>query len=539
MTTTPQAIPATQPPLPGTEGNPRALSFFLGYRLLAALFLALTFFALERGSLGALLPGLFTLGLGFYLVLAILALLANLRSTLPVAIQSGAAALLDLVCLGLLMYASGGVQSGLGILIAISVALGAVNLGRSTALLLAAVASLVVLSGQFIGQSLGMFADASHLQAGLLGLAYFALALLAQQLAARALLGERLARQRGADLANLEKLNDYVIQQLQAGILVIDRQQTVQLVNGACWALLGMPDANTSDPLERFSARLAQEYQAWRDNPDYPGEPFRVAQAGRDIRADFTPLGEGRTLIVLEDTAMLTAQAQQMKLASLGRLTTGIAHEIRNPLGAISHAAQLLNESPTLESTDRRMGEIIQQNSLRVNEVIENIFKLSHHDAPRRKSVVLGPWLGQRAADIRLAHLLDDEQLSVRVEPQATTVSADPEQLCQVVEALCDNAVRHFEGNRAELRIRLLAGILGETDKPFLEVRDNGPGIAPEDASKLYEPFFSTREGGAGLGLYIARQLSEANRVRLEYRPLQGGGSSFRLSFPRPNNRTT
>jgi two-component system sensor histidine kinase PilS (NtrC family) len=223
-----------------------------------------------------------------------------------------------------------------------------------------------------------------------------------------------------------------------------------------------------------------------------------------------------------------------MKLASLGRLTAGIAHEIRNPLGAISHAAQLLNESDTLNPADRRMSDIIQQNSVRVNEVIQNILKLSRQDPPKGKPLVLSPWLEQQAADISLIHRLDRSQVTVQVDPPGTTVFADAGQLRQVVEVLCDNAVRHFDRAPAELCIKLLAGITHESGGPFVEIHDNGKGIDRETAKQLFEPFFTTRNEGTGLGLYIARQLSEANHVRLEHQALPGGGSCFRLSFPNP-----
>ena len=180
------------------------------------------------------------------------------------------------------------------------------------------------------------------------------------------------------------------------------------------------------------------------------------------------------------------------------------------------------------------MIEIIRQNSLRVNEVVENILKLSRQDNPHPKPLILAPWLNDQLAGIRRTHQLVDTQLQTAIEPERTTVFADPGQLRQVIDVLCDNAVHHYDGPTEQLNIRLVGGITHESGGPFLEFRDNGPGIAQEAQTNLFEPFFTTRNEGTGLGLYIARQLCEANRIRLEYLAQPTGGSCFRLSFPSP-----
>ena len=529
-------------PIPGLEDNPQTLRLFLGYRVFLVVVMVMVFFVISRGPLGSSNPDLFAIGIQVYLALTIISLAVGLTRPQQIESQAVAAVMLDIICVSVLMYASGGVQSGLGMLIAVAIALGAMSMSSRMSLLLAAVASLVVIGAEIFAQLFNVFPSTAYLQSGLLGISFFALASLAHQLASRAQRSEQLANQRGLDLANLAQLNDFVIQQMQAGIIVIDQQQVVQVMNEAAWVLLGMPNAMRHHPLEQVSPVLADQYQAWQRGSDQQEETFRAVSGGRDLRAEFTSLGDNSdqgTLIVLEDTATLTAQAQQMKLASLGRLTAGIAHEIRNPLGAISHAAQLLGESDSLAAEDRRMSDIIQQNSLRVNDVIQNILKLSRQDLPQPKPLVLTPWLEQQGDDIAANHQLTHEQISTHVEPAATTVFADAGQLRQVVEVLCDNAVRHFDREIGELKIKLLAGITMESGGPFIEIHDNGRGIDPEAAKQLFEPFFTTRHEGTGLGLYIARQLSEANRIRLEYQPLPNGGSCFRLSFPNPKRSKT
>jgi two-component system sensor histidine kinase PilS (NtrC family) len=513
------------------------LRLFLIYRVALGVALLLVFFGIGRGPLGTSLPGVFMVAVHLYLGFAIIALIVHLRAPDGNERQGQLAVFIDILLITVMMHASGGVQSGLGMLIGVSIALGSLGLGGHTALLFAALASLSVLTEGIYSHINHAFGETAYTQAGLLGVSFFALALLAHRLGVRAAESEELASQRGSDLANRAELNDYVIQQMRAGILVVDEEQTIQVMNEAAWALLGMPVAMRHYPLEECSPPLAKLFRDWSADHQAELPDFRATSGGRDLRASFTTIGDRkapRTLIVLEDTGQLTAQAQQLKLASLGRLTAGIAHEIRNPLGAISHASQLLEESPDLPGTDKRMIEIIQQNSQRVNEVIENILKLSRQDNPHPKPLRLEPWLDEQAEEIRRAHRFEAPQVKTQTDPPGTTIFADPGQLRQVVSVLCDNALRHFDRDPARLVIRLAGGITLESGGPFLEVRDNGPGIPPAAQGNLFEPFFTTRNEGTGLGLYIARQLCEANHIRLEYLNQPTGGSCFRLSFPNP-----
>ncbi|MDJ0740310.1 MAG: ATP-binding protein [Gammaproteobacteria bacterium] len=520
-----------------TSGDSSHLNLYLIYRVALGVALLLLFLAIDRGPLGTHLPTVFMVAIHLYLLIAVVALIAYLRGVGASEKHGLLAMFTDIVLITIMMHASGGVQSGLGMLIAVSIALGSLGLVGRTALLFAALGTLAVLTERIYSQIVDAFAGTAYMQAGLLGTSFFAMALLAHRLGRRAAESEQLASQRGSDLANLAQLNDFVIQQMRAGILVVDDRQTIQFMNEAAWVLLGMPVAMRHHALDESSPPLAQQFRAWQSDPGTTQPDFRATSGGRDLRASFTPIGDGDypgTLIVLEDTARLTAEAQQLKLASLGRLTAGIAHEIRNPLGAISHAAQLLDESPQLPTADRRMIEIIRHNSQRVNEVVESILKLSRQDNPHPKPLVLGPWLQDQLDDIRKMHGLDGDQLEQEIDPERTTVFADPGQLRQVIDVLCDNAVRHSGSDDARLNIRLVGGITPESGGPFLELRDNGPGIPAAAQGNLFEPFFTTRNEGTGLGLYIARQLCEANHIRLEHLSQPRGGSCFRLSFPNP-----
>jgi len=532
-------LPKWSPSESASRVPPSALHLFLGYRVFVATAMLILFFVIERGPLGTHDPTLFVVAVLAYSALSIGALLLSIARPSRISLQATLAMVVDLLLFTLMMYASGGVTSGVGILIAISIALGANIIEQRLALAFAAIASLTVIAEESLAHALGAFVQTAYVQAGLLGIAYFLLVLLVLTLSARARRSEQLAEQREIELIDLAQLNDYVIQQMQSGIVVVDREDVVQMLNESAWVLLGMPALMRHHPLDRVAPALAQAYQAWRLDRGGPDTLLRIAHGGRDLRAHFQRIGQKGnqgTLITLEDVSVVAAQAQQMKLASLGRLTGGIAHEVRNPLGAISHAAQLLNESPDSSDPDRRLIEIILQNSSRVNEVIESILKLSRQDLPKPKPLVLGPWLRDLTAQFEQACALQPGQLTVDAEPWETTVYADSSQLKQIIEVLCDNAIRHFQGEPAELRLGIVAGIDADSGGPYLEFRDNGPGIPEDRVEQLFDPFFTTRNEGTGLGLYIARQLSEANRMRIEYRPLPQG-SCFRLSFPNPRRR--
>jgi two-component system sensor histidine kinase PilS (NtrC family) len=262
--------------------------------------------------------------------------------------------------------------------------------------------------------------------------------------------------------------------------------------------------------------------------------PFRPAEHRPEIIPRFTRLSgfqASSILILLEDSEQATERLQQIKLAALGRLTAGIAHEIRNPLAAISHAAQLLQESTNANASDRRLAQIVHDNVKRANRIITDVLDLARRDRVKPERLTLAPWLEHFTQEF--AHNTDRRppEWRQRVEPGSLTVSFDPHQLRQVLWNLCTNACQHGvqpgESPRVELRALLESG----RGRPFLEVRDAGPGIPEENIAKLFEPFFTTRAQGTGLGLYLARELCEANRAQLQYLPIAEGGSCFRITF--------
>ncbi|HEX6571406.1 MAG TPA: HAMP domain-containing sensor histidine kinase, partial [Steroidobacteraceae bacterium] len=237
-----------------------------------------------------------------------------------------------------------------------------------------------------------------------------------------------------------------------------------------------------------------------------------------------------------EDTSVVAERAQQSKLAALGRLSASIAHEIRNPVGAMSHAGQLLRDSPSLSPEDRHLTEIIEKNGLRVSQIIENVLQLSRRDTTRQERFDAVEWLGGFVREYVETLQLDANRFDVDVpSPQrALEVEFDPSHLHQVIWNLCDNALRHGGTATGPAIVELRVGRIASTERPFLEVSDRGAGVDPAQAERIFEPFFTSGHGGTGLGLFISRELCQTNGALLVYEPRPGGGSIFRVIFADP-----
>ncbi len=512
----------------------RLLTF---YRLILAGMLMVLFFGLaDNSALGEANPALYTLTctlyLGFSLVAGFMARLRRPGYELQTIVQI----LIDILAITLLIHASGGPASGLGILLIITAATGSLLMPGRMAFLFAAVAAMAILCEQIYSTLvIQLPREGGYTQSGLLGAALFATASLAYLMARRIHASEALARRRGVDIANLAKLNAHIVQRLQAGILVTDHRHTIRLINDTARKLLDIPKDGEGRALAELSPALYEKLMQWRSFPDKEAGLLKSAANATTILPQFTLLGTADglgALIFLEDTAALARQAQQMKLASLGRLTASIAHEIRNPLGAISHAAQLLNESDALDHEDHRLMAIIREHTRRVNTVVENVLQLSRPGASIPQRIALLPWLEKfRDEFIHSGHCSAD-QIAITVKPKDIEVYMDPSQLHQVVWNLCQNAFHHVK--LADLPVKLqLMGV--QTDihhAPHLDIIDNGTGIEPDMAEQIFEPFFTTKSGGTGLGLYISREICESNQARLSYQPAPDGGSCFRITFP-------
>jgi two-component system sensor histidine kinase PilS (NtrC family) len=347
-----------------------------------------------------------------------------------------------------------------------------------------------------------------------------------------------LVRQKDVDLANLADLSQYIVQHLRESLLVVDAADRIRLINESAAEILGDTHAVPGALVGEVSPRLLYSLSTWRqgERDEVAPSTFIASDGARLIQPHFAPLGgvaPGPTLIFLEDTSLMAERVQQSKLAALGRLSASIAHEIRNPVGAMSHAGQLLAESPQIGPAERRLTDIIHKNSERVSTIINNVLQLSRREATKPTRLTLGDWLEEFLSEFSLTMQIPRTQIGVSEEAGDLEVRFDPSHLHQVVWNLCENSIKYGE-TRAGIALEIKLSRLNPSLRPCLEVADRGRGIEWQAVDRIFEPFYTGRKGGTGLGLFIARELCQLNRAILLYEPRSGGGSIFRVVFSDP-----
>ena len=453
--------------------------------------------------------------------------------------QAAFIVLVDILFISLMEYSNNTDSVSLSILLMVTVAAGSIMTVGRLALFFAAVASIAVLyKSIFFALAEHTFKSQDFMQNGLLGITFFVTSYLAQRLSSLLRESEAVVKKHVEDLANLEKLNHHIIQRMRTGIMVVNNDNTVVMINDACWKLFHMTAPKANAKLQSISSVIDEQLTKWRSNPLYRGTPFKSSSRGPDVHAHFTPLkmdNNDAVLIFVDDNTRMAQQAQQLKLASLGGLTANIAHEIRNPLGAMSHAAELLSESPDLGKEDVRLTEIIQQHGKRMNKIIENILQLSRKKQTQPELINLEDWLPQFIEEFT-ATLPNEANIHVNIKNGPVEFRADTSQIHQILSNLLINGLRYNKQQTGNNEVWLSAGIVLSAEQPYIDVTDKGPGIPEDQINKIFEPFFTTDNAGTGLGLYISKELCEANQARLDYIPFEQG-SCFRITFTHPGRQ--
>jgi len=505
----------------------RSLRYYNFYRLaLALLFVLLGGLVGQKLTLGPYNLLLFFSASVVYLLATLLSfVLLNLRKprfAWQLALQVGG----DIAFFPVLTYASGGVQSNVGLLLLVSLAAaGLISRGRIT-LFFAALASISTLLVQVFAVLHDDAPVSQFVQVGMECMAYFAVAWMAHSLAKYAVASQLLAQRRGRDLISMSEANRLVMRDMQDGILVVDAHGLILQMNPSAARLL----RHTPIAGESLSATfpiLFVQYALWKKNGMSRRDTLQL-DVGMLARLRFVGVerdAEHGAVIFLEDMQRMQAEAQQTKLAALGRLTANIAHEVRNPLSAISYATELLQEGE-IDAQQQRLLKIVLDNTQRINQIVHDVMQLNRRDRAQIERFDL-PEL--------LATFVEEFNRAKRIEPGVLVVQAGGEQavdfdrghIRQVLWNLCDNALRHGHGQPGSLALI----VDREEGAVVLDVQDDGPGIPVEQGTRLFEPFFTTAAQGTGLGLYIARELCEANGAQLHYRRLEHAGACFRITF--------
>ena len=325
---------------------------------------------------------------------------------------------------------------------------------------------------------------------------------------------------------------------MRTGVLVVDAQNRVTLANEAASALLGDADGNSaSGRLDLLSAapELARRLQRWRNGWNQEETPLQLSPDQPEVQPRFARLlVEGDlTLVFLDDATVVSRRAESLTLSALGRFSASLAHEIRNPLAAISYASQLLEESPAIGDADRRLLQIIHMQCQRTNGIVESVLGLARRERSNPENLDLGVFVRRFVLEYQQTMSIETDSLEAIAAPKAVHALVDPKHLHQILSALVHNALKYGRVMEEPARVRLRVAV--QERNAIVDVMDRGPGIPEAVAAQLFRPFFTTSEHGTGLGLYIARELCRANQARLEYVPVPAGGACFRVVLPGPH----
>ncbi|MEY3182415.1 MAG: hypothetical protein RLZ35_400 [Pseudomonadota bacterium] len=441
--------------------------------------------------------------------------------------------LVDILVFTLLMQANKGLATGLSTLLVIVICAASVLLSSRLAFLCAALATISVLLDQIFQQILGGFSQTNYPQAGALGMVFFVTAGIIKFFSKKLAMNAQLVFDNQVAVRRLQRLSSHVVERVKIGTLVIDEEERVTLANAAAIQLLKTQrTAIEQAALATLLPTLYQKVARWKNHEKEAFSPFSLTEKGPVVVISLHSLSDvygESTLIFIEDLSDHLKESQEMKLAAMGRLTATIAHEIRNPLMAIFHATQLLSESKHLGEEEKRLLNIIEDNTKRTNAVTQNILLLSRAKPSEPSHIQLKDWLKDLLEDFKLPNAVP-LQAKIKV-PASLSVWFDADQLRQVLVNLIENGARYSLQACGEAKLVLESGFTEDGQTPYLDIIDFGPGVSEELELAIFEPFFTTDQRGNGLGLFIVKSLCELNKAQIRYQMDKQHRSCFRITF--------
>lgn len=502
------------------------------YRILEAALLVLALFGPVAGMLEAPRHDLFGSSVAIaYVFIAVLLFAFGRHGDLRNIALAGIAT--DLFFGILAMHAFPAAGTGIALMLMFNVGAAALLLPPRLGIG-AAIVAVGLLVGEYLwSELLDGGSSRSRVEPVMFSIGYLALATVMSVLGRQMRNSYELAERRGNEAAHLAEVNELIIRRLRTGVLLVDGQGRLRLANEAATALLGevgdgaeQGHRDLSVAMPELGRRLAQ----WRSDGLSDDTPLQLSSDQAEIVPRFTRLlaGSDQALIFLDDTSLLAQRAESITLATLGRFSASLAHEIRNPLAAISYAVQLLEESEDIRSGDRRLLEIMRQQGTRMNGIVENVLGMARREPAKPERLELIGFTRHFVDDYLTIHPIEHDTLLAKGTQTRVTALVDPRQLHQVLTVLVHNALIYgrMPGEPARVSMHVQTDAHGV---PVIDVMDRGPGIPEGVTGRLFRPFFTTSPHGTGLGLYIARELCRANQATLDYLRLPAGGGCFRI----------
>ncbi|GMQ52083.1 histidine kinase dimerization/phospho-acceptor domain-containing protein [Neisseria elongata] len=440
-----------------------------------------------------------------------------------------ASAVVDIVMIMALVYLTGGIGTGVGILVLPFVATSCMlSYGKFPALY-AGFTTVCILCVMFLSDQLSLDADTwdgRNIGTAIMLIgASFAVAYLTSYSATFLRDATASARKHKRNYNRVRGLNQLVLNRVQEAVIVIDPELKIWLFNRQAKNYFSGLAAEHKEPI--FEDLVAR----WLLNPGKAFEAdIHLHRFSMHVRAVPMVQEDGKLLMLfLRSLREIAAEAMATKLASLGQLTANLAHEIRNPMSAIRHANDLLQENIE-DPVSKKLHGIIDGNIRRIDKMLEDISTLNKKDNLGRESINLMKfWLAFKQ-EFTLNNPSSVGCIKMKMQGKNLTVTADPMHVQQIMWNLCNNAWRHSTKGSDAIKVSIKPS--GKLNVSIV-VSDDGPGAAPEIRNRLFEPFFTTEKGGTGLGLYVARELAHANLGQLHYHPELNG---FELILPKDNN---
>ena len=514
----------------------RELYFFALFRVLEAGILGIVAFTpLGQTMADIRVPLLLKLSAAGYFLAALLLLWMSLEVDVRLRRQTALGLLIDLIVWGCALLAMDGGESGLAMFMIFNIGAGALVLTPAASLGFATSAALVLLGEYTFNRLRDDGSARTAAEALMFSVTYLGTALMCQQLRRQMHASEALASRRGEEVASLSEMNQLVIRRMRTGVLVVDGSHRIRLSNEAAWGLLGGVTHHKRD-LAEVSELLHQNLWAWRQGRGEVPKAMVFFEGGPEVLPRFVSLShtDRLFLIFLDDSRIYSGRAEELTLFTLGRLSASIAHEIRNPLAAISYSTQLLEESDGLADADRRLLEIIHSQTTRMNGIVQNVLGLARQERSQVESLELVAFTRSFVHDYSESHPLETDILNSVDDGARVVALVDPQHLHQVLTVLVHNALTYGRTPGAPAQVTVAVRRDESQGLPVVEVIDRGPGIPPRVVEQIFTAFFTTSDHGTGLGLYIARQLCEANQCQLGYESVPGGGSCVRILLPTP-----